>query len=495
MASYVLAIDQGTTGTTALLVDENLNVVGKNTCDFPQHYPQPSWVEHDLNDIWASVLKAVKEVIEKSKVSPKEVIAIGITNQRETTALWQRNEEGTPLGRAIVWQDRRTADLCSKLKKQGLEKKIIKKTGLLLDPYFSATKLQWRFNQDSKLLSDAKAGKVCFGTIDSFLLYRMSGEHKTEASNASRTLLMDLKDCEWDEDLLKLFKVPRTVLPEIHGSSVLYGKTKNFSVLPDGVPISGIAGDQQAALFGQACFEKGSAKCTYGTGAFALLNTGNQPVYSKHGMLTTVSWKLGDKITYGLEGSAFIAGAAVQWLKEGLRLFKNSKEVEELADSVNDSAGIVFVPALSGMGAPHWLPEATGLLTGLTRGSSPAHIARATLEGIAFQVNELLHAMKQDFGKKLSPLKVDGGAAENNFLMQFQADLSQIPIIRSEVIETTALGAALQAGLGVGFWSGLNEITQKWKQDREFTHQMASQLRRQKLLSWEKAIKALKVLA
>lgn len=495
MPAYILAIDQGTTGTTALLVDSNLNVVGKYTQDFPQHYPKPSWVEHDLDEIWASVLKAVEKVFTLSKTDPKNVTAIGITNQRETTALWQRNSEGTALGRAIVWQDRRTAEICSKLKKKGLEKKIRKKTGLLLDPYFSATKLLWRFSQDSKLFTDAKAGKVCFGTIDSFLLYRMTGEHKTEVSNASRTLLMDLKSCSWDDDLLALFKIPQKILPEIHPSAVLYGKTKNFSVLPDGIPVSGIAGDQQAALFGQACFEKGSAKCTYGTGAFTLLNTGSRPVFSRHGMLTTVGWKLGDKVTYGLEGSAFIAGAAVQWLKEGLKLIPSSKDVEELATSVEDSAGVVFVPALSGMGAPHWIPAATGLLTGLTRGSQPAHIARATLEGIAFQVNELITAMKHDYGKKLSPLKVDGGAAENNFLMQFQADLSQIPIIRSEIIETTALGAALQAGLGVGFWSGLEEITQKWKQDREFKSEMSAQDRKEKLLIWEKAISALKILS
>jgi glycerol kinase len=496
MASYVLAIDQGTTGTTALLVDSSLNIVGKNTQPFSQYYPKPSWVEHALDEIWSSVLKAVETVLEQSKVSPKAIAAIGITNQRETTALWQRNTEAAALGRAIVWQDRRTADFCAKLKKQGLEKKIKKKTGLLLDPYFSATKINWRLSQDSKLLLDAKKGKVCFGTIDSFLLYRMSeGEHKTDVSNASRTLLMDLKSCSWDEDLLELFKIPKAILPEIHGSSILYGKTKNFSVVPDGIPISGIAGDQQAALFGQACFEKGTAKCTYGTGAFALLNTGSSPVFSKHGMLTTVNWKLGDKITYGIEGSAFIAGAAVQWLREGLGLCESSKEVEELAASVQDSAGVLFVPALSGMGAPHWLPGATGLLTGLTRGASSAHIARATLEGIAFQVNELLNAMKQDFGKRLSPLKVDGGAAENNFLMQFQADLSQIPIIRSQVIETTALGAALQAGLGVGFWNSLDEITKKWKKDKEFSAKMSAKDRKEKINRWDKAIKALKVLS
>lgn len=494
MSSFILAIDQGTTGTTALLVDHDLNIKGKETVEFPQHYPKPSWVEHDLEEIWSSVLRAIDLLFKKTGISPSQVSAIGITNQRETTALWLRDEKATPLGKAIVWQDRRTADFCSVLKSRGLEKKIQKKTGLLLDPYFSATKLHWRFKNESELNRLAKSGKLCFGTIDSYLLYRMSGEHKTDVSNASRTLLMDLKSCEWDEDLLKLFKVPHTILPEICGSAILYGKTKNFGVLPNGIPISGIAGDQQAALFGQACFEKGSAKCTYGTGAFALVNTGSTPVFSKHGMLTTVSWKLKDKVTYGLEGSAFIAGAAVQWLKEGLGLLSSSQEVEALATSVVDSAGVLFVPALSGMGAPHWIPGATGLLTGLTRGTSPAHIARATLEGVAFQVNELLSAMKKDSQKKLSPLKVDGGASENEFLMQFQADLSQVPVIRSQVIETTALGAALQAGLGIGFWSDLEEITKKWKTDKTFNPQMAQAIRKQKAQQWEKAIKALKVL-
>ncbi|MFM8268558.1 MAG: glycerol kinase GlpK [Pseudomonadota bacterium] len=494
MPSFILAIDQGTTGTTALLVDHDLNVKGKQTIEFPQYYPKPSWVEHDLDEIWSSVLKSVDLVLKQTGISGAQIAAVGITNQRETTAFWHRDEKGTPAGKAIVWQDRRTADFCSLLKSKGLEKKIQRKTGLLLDPYFSATKIHWRFKNDRDLLALAKAGKLCFGTIDSYLLYRMSGEHKTDVSNASRTLLMDLKSCEWDDDLLKLFKVPRNILPEICGSAVLYGKTRNFGSLPNGIPVSGIAGDQQAALFGQACFEKGSAKCTYGTGAFALVNTGSIPVFSKHGMLTTVSWKLKDKVTYGLEGSAFIAGAAVQWLKEGLGLLDASQEVEALATSVSDSAGVLFVPALSGMGAPHWIPGATGLLTGLTRGTTPAHIARATLEGVAFQVNELLSAMKKDFQKKLSPLKVDGGASENAFLMQFQADLSQIPVIRSQIIETTALGAALQAGLGIGFWSDIQEITKKWKTDRTFNPQMSSKVRKEKSQQWEKAIRALKVL-
>ena len=495
MGSYILAIDQGTTGTTALLVDNNLNIKGKATQDFPQHFPEPSWVEHDLDEIWLSVLKAIDTVFKETGVSAREVVAVGITNQRETTCLWKRDEKGTALGKAIVWQDRRTADYCAKLKARGIEKKIQKKTGLLLDPYFSATKLHWRLQKDPSLLSLAKQGQLCFGTIDSFLLYRMSGEHKTDVSNASRTLLMDLKTCQWDDDLLKLFKVPRSVLPEICGSAIIYGRTKNFSSLPNGIPIAGMIGDQQAALFGQACFEKGTAKCTYGTGAFALVNTGATPVFSRHGMLTTVAWQMGQEVTYCLEGSAFIAGAAVQWLRDGLGLFERSPDIEKLATSVEDSGGVVFVPALSGIGAPHWIPKATGLLTGLTRGSTQAHIARATLEGVAFQVNELLGAMAKDSKRKLGPLKVDGGASENNFLMQFQADISQIPVIRSQVIETTALGAALQAGLGTGFWSGLSEIKQKWKADKSFTAMMPSKERKEKISSWDKAIRAVQLLS
>jgi len=495
MPSFILAIDQGTTGTTALLVDSHLNVQGKETVDFPQHYPKPGWVEHDLNEIWHSVLKSIDGVFQKTKISPRQIVAVGITNQRETTCFWSKDETGSSLGKAIVWQDRRTADFCQQLKKRGIEKGVRKKTGLLLDPYFSGTKIHWRLKNDPALVSQAKKGKVCFGTIDSFLLYRMSGEHKTDASNASRTLLMDLKTCQWDDDLLKLLKVPQAILPEICESSIVYGKTKKFSVLPDGIPISGIAGDQQAALFGQACFERGMGKCTYGTGAFALINTGGEPVFSRHGMLTTVGWKFKGKTVYGLEGSSFIAGAAVQWLREGLKLFSKSAEIEALALSVPDSGGVVFVPALSGMGAPHWLPGATGLLTGLTRGSHPAHIARATLEGIVFQVNELLGAMIKDSKRKMQPLKVDGGAAENDFLMQFQADISKVPIVRSQVIETTALGAALQAGLGIGFWTGLEEISRKWKAQKTFKPGMSASVRAKKISDWDKAIRALKVLA
>lgn len=495
MSVFILAIDQGTTGTTALILDEELNIQGKETQDFPQYYPRPGWVEHDLNEIWASVQSSVERVFEKTGISCSQIAAIGITNQRETTAFWQKDEAGTPLGRAIVWQDRRTAALCQSLKKRGLEKAIQKKTGLLLDPYFSATKIQWRLQEDSKLKKQSQKGEVCFGTIDSYLLYRLTKEHATDVSNASRTLLMNLKTRSWDPDLLKLFKVPESVLPEIKGSATLYGKTRGVSFLPDGIPVSGIAGDQQAALFGQACFKKGNAKCTYGTGAFALVNTGATPIYSKNRMLTTMAWELGGKPTYALEGSAFIAGAAVQWLRDGLSFFKASSEIEELARSVESSEGVLFVPALSGMGAPHWVPGATGLLTGITRGSHRGHIARATLEGIAHQVRELLTAMKADLGQALTPLKVDGGAAANNLLLQIQADFLKVPVVRSQVIETTALGAALQAGLGVGLWESLDEINQKWKEEKRFTSQLSEKERKTKISHWEKAVQAIKTLS
>ncbi len=495
MSKYILAIDQGTTGTTALLFDAALQIRGKATLEFPQHFPEPGWVEHDLNEIWNSVGVSVRQAMAQSGAKPSEIAAIGITNQRETTCLWHRDPQGTPFCRAIVWQDRRTAAECEALKKKKLGPWVNKKTGLLLDPYFSATKLAWLLKNTSGAMALAKEGRVLFGTIDSFLLYKMSGQHRTDVTNASRTLLMNLATCQWDEELLKLFKIPRAMLPEIFPSATEYGKTKRFLDFPDGIPIAGIAGDQQAALFGQACFSKGAAKCTYGTGAFAMLNTGHKPVYSKNQMVTTVAWKLGAKTTYALEGSAFIAGASVQWLRDGLGLFQSSSQVEALAASVPDAGGVLFVPALSGMGAPHWLPTATGMITGITRGTNKGHIARATLEGIAFQVAELLSAMAKDYGTKPSPLKVDGGASANDLLMQFQADLLGAEVIRSEIMETTALGAGLQAGLAVGFWSGLDDIARRWRSARSFQSQLKAADRKSKMERWSHAVEAVKMLA
>lgn len=491
MRPLILAIDQGTTGTTALIFDENLNVLGKVNHEFPQHFPEASWVEHDLDEIWSSVVKAVGDVLAMARVSGKEIAAIGITNQRETTCLWHHGPEAKPLHRAIVWQDRRTHETCQRLKKQGYEKFVHKKTGLLLDPYFSGTKLQWLLKNIPGAKNEAKQGKIAFGTIETYLLYRMTGGvHRTEASNASRTLLMDIKSCQWDEDLLKLFQVPETLLPEICPNDVEFGKTKGFPGLPDGIPITGMIGDQQSALFGQACFEKGTAKCTYGTGAFALVNTGANPVFSKNRLLTTVGWQLGGKTTYGIEGSAFITGAAVQWLRDGLQLFEDASQVEALATSVPNSDGVMFVPALSGMGAPHWLPTATGMITGLSRRTTKAHIARATLEGVAFQVRELLEAMAKDYGKKIQLCKVDGGGAANDFMMQFQSDLLGYKLVRSSILETTALGAGLQAGLTIGIWKNLEEIKTKWKADHIYEPEMSFKQRKVEIEHWDQAMKA-----
>ena len=487
--TYILSIDQGTTGTTVLLIDQALTLKAKATSEYPQHYPKPGWVEHDLNDIWKSTLDTISLVLEKSGVLASQISAIGITNQRETTCLWDK-KTGAPLFRAIVWQCRRTADICAKLKKGGKEKLFRKKTGLLLDPYFSGTKLKWYFDHHPDLRKKALENKVSFGTIDSFLVSKLTQNtiHVTDPSNASRTLLMNLETLAWDPELLELLTVPKEILPDIKSSSEVYGKTKNVPGLPDGIPVCGIAGDQQAALFGQACFNSGEAKCTYGTGSFLLLNTGPKIVRSNSNLLTTVAWKLKDKTTYALEGSAFIAGAAVQWLRDGLKLIQSSSEIETLAKTVLSSEGVVFVPALTGLGAPYWAAGARGLISGLTRGTTAGHIARATLEGIAFQNYELLVAMQKDVKKKLSSLKVDGGASVNNLLMQFQADLLQTPVIRPKFIETTALGAACLAGLAIGFWEDLSSIQKAWQKDRDFYPEMSSQERKAHLLSWKGAI-------
>jgi glycerol kinase len=414
MMHYLLAIDQGTTGTTALLIDRDLVIRGKVTVDFPQHYPQPGWVEHGPEEIWFSVLQAIRRLLQETAVPTSEIAAIGITNQRETTLLWER-ATGHPVGNAIVWQCRRSADICRKLKEKGVEPRIREKTGLVLDPYFSGTKLTWRLRQEAQLRRRAESGELAFGTVDSFLVWRLTGgvRHVTDVSNASRTLLMDLRSLAWDDEMLGLFEVPRPLLPEIRPSSQIYGHTKGLELLPDGIPVAGMAGDQQAALFGQACFAPGEAKCTYGTGAFLLENTGAEIVASRSGLLTTVAWQIGDEASYALEGSAFIAGAAVQWLRDGLGLFQNSMDIEALAASVPDSGGLVFVPALTGLGAPHWKSEARGAILGITRGTTAAHLARATLEGIALQIGDLVTAMTADRGKPPALLNVDGGAARN----------------------------------------------------------------------------------
>jgi glycerol kinase len=467
MGDLVLAIDQGTTGTTALLVSQELRVLAKETVDFPNHYPRPGEVEHDPADIWASVGAAVTQALAKANVPATRLCAIGITNQRETSLFWDR-ATGVPIHRALVWQDRRTTDRCRALQDAGHEDAVRARTGLVLDPYFSGTKAEWMLDNVPGARARADRGELCFGTIDTFLAFRLTGAHVTDPSNASRTLLYDLAARRWSPEQCALLRVPESVLPTVVPSSGVVGTTRGAGFLPDGIPVAGLIGDQQGALFGQACFAVGSAKCTYGTGAFILLNTGTRPVPSRSGMLTTVAWQLGDQVTYALEGSAFVAGAAVQWLRDGLGLFRDSAEVEALAASVPDSGGVVFVPALTGLGAPHWRPEARGLISGITRGTTKAHLARAALEGVALQIDDILRAMSSDLGGPLAELRVDGGASANDLLMQSQADLLGVACVRPTIIETTALGSALLAGLATGVWGSAQEVASTWREDRRF---------------------------
>ena len=471
MSRFILAIDQGTTGSTVLVFDERLQLRARGYREFPQHFPKPGWVEHDPEEIWVSVRGAITDALHVSgaAIDPTQIVAIGITNQRETTLLWDR-KTGQPVAKAIVWQDRRTADVCAKMKAEGLEAEIRAATGLVLDPYFSATKIAWLLDNTPGLRARAEKGEIAFGTVDSYLVWRLSGgkTHVTDVSNASRTLLFDIHQMQWSDALLARFGVPRALLPDVRASSEIYSETRDVPGLPDRIPVAGIAGDQQAALFGQACFEIGEAKCTYGTGAFLLLNTGDKAVPSKNGLLTTVAWKLGDRVTYALEGSTFIAGAMVQWLRDGLGIIQSASEIESLAGSVADTGGVVVVPALAGLGAPHWRPEARGIITGITRGTTKAHIARAVLEGIALQIADLLGAMQKDSGLSLKAMKVDGGAAANNLLMQFQADVLGAEIVRPKLLETTALGAALLAGLAVQVWKSPDDARKAWSEDRRF---------------------------
>jgi len=491
MASYVLAIDQGTTGTTVLVLDRRLAVRAKVNQEFRQVFPKPGWVEHDLEDIWSTTVATIRRALREAGADGREVAAIGITNQRETTGLWDRRSS-RPLHNAIVWQDRRTTDHCARLKADGREAPLREKTGLVLDPYFSATKLSWLLEHVRGARQKAEAGAAAFGTIDTWLVWKLTGgaAHVTDVSNASRTLLMDLRTRTWDPELLGLFGVPAGVLPQIRASSEVYGQTRGVKVLPDGIPVAGIAGDQQAALFGQACFEPGDAKCTYGTGAFLLQNVGAEPTASSRGLLSTVAWTVNGETSYALEGSSFIAGAAVQWLRDGLKLIKKASDVEELARQVRTSEDVVFVPALAGLGAPHWRPEARGVLRGLDRGTTAAHIARATLEGIAFLIFDLAEAMRAEAGKPFPAFKVDGGASQNDLLMQFQADLLGVPVERPRMIETTALGAAFLAGLAVGFWKSRDEIRGAWKVGKRFTPKMKATEREAFLAKWRRAVQA-----
>jgi len=467
----VLAIDQGTTGTTVVAVDRNLNVIAKENQEFRQIFPKPGWVEHDLEDIWSSTVQTLGAILSRPEVSAERVAAIGITNQRETVGLWER-ADGQPLHNAIVWQCRRTAERCDALRaEQDKAETIRRKTGLVLDPYFSGTKIEWLLDHVPDARKRAQAGEIAAGTIDSFLVWRLTGgqAHVTDVSNASRTMLFNLETGQYDEELAAWLNVPIQILPEIRSSAEVYGETRAIPGLPDGIPIAGMAGDQQSALFGQACFSPGDAKCTYGTGAFLLMNTGEEIKYSNHGLLTTAAWKLGPDapMNYAVEGAVFCAGASVQWLRDGLELFESAPDIENLANQVENSGDVVFVPALTGLGAPHWRADARGLIAGLTRDTTRAHLARATLEGIALQCYEVLNAMKQDVGQ-LGDIRVDGGAAANNLLMQIQSNLNGQTVVRPKMLETTAAGAAFLAGLGAGVFKSADEITAAWQEDRRF---------------------------
>ncbi|MGZ3771610.1 MAG: glycerol kinase GlpK [Bdellovibrio sp.] len=489
-SSFIMAIDQGTTSSRTCIIDQAGGLVAEARETFKQIFPKPGWVEHDPEDIWYSTQRSMRLALEKAKVKGSQIQAIGITNQRETVMLWDK-QNGKAIHNAIVWQCRRTQDLCEKLKKNKKEKMITAKTGLVLDPYFSATKIQWLLKNVPLAMKKAKDGEILAGTVDTFLLWKLTGgrAHKTDVSNASRTMLMNIHTGWWDEELLKLFSVPGEILPEICPSNAHFGQTFGLGFIPDGIPVTGIIGDQQAALFGQACYDAGESKCTFGTGSFLLMNTGKKAVKSKNKLLTTIAWKLKDAdMTYALEGGAFVCGAAVQWLRDGLGLIQNSADVEALAKTVASSEGVEFVPALTGLGAPHWRPEARGVICGLTRGSTKAHIARATLEAMALQNVDILLTMQKDLGKKLKSVKVDGGAAANDLLMQLQADYCGVNVIRPQNLETTALGAAFMAGLGSGFWKNIKDIKRVWKVNKEFKVKMSGKNRKERLASWEKAL-------
>jgi glycerol kinase len=482
----ILALDQGTTSSRAIIFDRQSGIRAVAQQEFTQIYPKPGWVEHDPNEIWKTQLKVAKAAVRKAGLKPQDIAAIGITNQRETTVAWNR-ETGEPIGPAIVWQDRRTAPFCDELRSQGLAPLIQKKTGLVLDAYFSGTKMRWILQHVKGARRLAREGKLAFGTVDSWLLWHLSGgaHHLTDATNASRTLLMDLRKGKWDKDLLDLFGIPPQTLPEIRSSSEIYFET---SLLGGSIPVAGLAGDQQAALFGQACGSPGMVKNTYGTGCFMLMHTGNKPKVSKNNLLSTVAWKIGKETEYALEGSVFIAGAVTQWLRDGLGIIGKSSDIEPLARQVEDNGGVYLVPAFAGLGAPHWDPYARGTIVGLTRGTQAGHIARAALEGIAYQVVDIVRAMEKDAGVPVKELRVDGGASLNGLLMQFQSDLMGVPVLRPKVAETTALGAAYLAGLAVGYWKSRHEISRQWQIDARFKPGMKPAEVRRLMTGWGKAL-------
>ena len=486
----MLSIDQGTTGSTAMILDDQARLVAKSNTEFQQYFPSSGWVEHDPLEILQSVTKSIEQVLSTSGIDPKSIAGLGITNQRETVVAWDK-KTGNPYHRAIVWQCRRTSRECQELRRQGLDAWMREKTGLTLDPYFSASKMKWLMDHVPHISQASDEGRLCMGTIDSFLMFHLTGfeSFRTDVSNASRTMLLNINTLEWDTELLELFGISRQDLPELCESVDRFGMTKSWDPLPDGIPISGVAGDQQAALFGQTCFEPGQSKCTYGTGAFALVNTGNQLIKSSQGLLTTVAWSIKGQRSYALEGSAFNAGSVIQWLRDGLKLISHSSEIEALARSVNDHGGVYLVPALTGLGAPHWNAQARGMLSGFDRSTSRGHIARAALEGIAFEVFELFQAMQKDFGKLFRQCFVDGGASQNHLLMQFQSDLCGFKLVRPQMVETTVLGAAYLAGLGIGLWSSQQDLQALHEIECEFTPKMSPKERDQRLGAWSLALR------
>ena len=490
MKEYILAIDQGTTSTRAIIFDKHSQIISIAFEEIDQIYPNPGWVEQDANDIWVSVLTVMARCLIDANLKAEQISAIGITNQRETTVVWDR-KTGNPVYHAVVWQSRQTQDICNKLKDQGLEPLIKEKTGLVIDPYFSASKIRWILDHIPNGQERAEQNELMFGTIDTWILYKLSGgTHKTDVSNASRTMLFNINDLAWDKSLCEIFNIPMQMLPEVRSSSEIFAYTIPYHFFGEKTPISGIAGDQQAALFGQTCFEDGSVKNTYGTGCFMLMNTGQKPVQSKNGLLTTVAWKIKDSVCYALEGSVFVAGSSVQWLRDGLEMIKEASETEGLSTSVQSNEGVYVVPAFVGLGTPYWDSEAKGAMFGLTRGTTKKHFARAVLESICYQSMDVLTAMQKDAKLPIKSFKVDGNAIVNQFLMQFQADIINIDVNRPKIRETTALGAAYLAGLGVGIWNNLDEIKSSWQLDRAFKPEMSAEDREKNSHGWHTAVLA-----
>lgn len=491
MDKFILSLDQGTTSSRAILFDKQGKVVHTSQKEFPQYFPKPGWVEHNANEIWASILAVIATCLTESGVKPSQIAGIGITNQRETTVVWDK-ETGRPVYNAIVWQSRQTSDICNELKNQGHNELFRNKTGLLIDAYFSGTKVKWILDHVSGARERAEKGELLFGTIDTWLIWKLSGgeAHVTDYSNASRTLMYNIYDLNWDEELLDILDVPSSMLPEVKASSEIYAKTVGYHFFGEEIPIAGAAGDQQAALFGQACFESGMAKNTYGTGCFMLMNTGEKAVKSKNGLLTTITWGIDGKVQYALEGSIFVAGSAIQWLRDGLRMIKNAKDTEIYADRVGSTDGVYVVPAFVGLGTPYWDSDVRGAVFGLTRGTTKEHFIRATLESLAYQTKDVLDAMEADSGIGLKTLRVDGGVVKNNFLMQFQSDMLKVSVERPVVNETTALGAAYLAGLAVGYWNGREEVSSQWNLDKAFSPSMDDEKSGELYNGWKKAVQA-----